>query len=381
MTEKYEILPTLTKDYILIKITQEQIFERYFQIKIQTGELIKSPVRTDDDSPSFSFHYSSNGKLRGRDWAGYFWGDCFDAVAFVLGINANDKKSFAVILDRIARDFRLHKYEDSNSITTGITIDVREAVKIKEKTIIQFQPRDWNRIDADFWFAGNINKVTLEEGKVYPCQYIWCNNNLVYTCVPKDPAYAYYWGPNDIKIYFPFRKDFRFMSNTSIIQGLNILKPARIGVITKSYKDVLSLRTFGISAIAPTSETVPITKVQWNDVKDNCDHWVTLMDFDRQGILMAIKLRKLYGLNPLFFTQYKPLNKKLKDGKLGLYIGAKLGRNYDSYPTVKDFFDYVKAYGKEEATKLVLKVKESCEEEFNKIDDAINNELRWLRDK
>lgn len=373
---EYLILPTLDKTYLLSKVTQEQIFEYYLQTKVETGCLMKTPtvIRPADEDPTFSFYYSDNGKLRARDWAGYFWGDCFDIVAYVLHINASDKKSFAIILDRIARDFKLHKYANSTSIYSGNTVDNREASpKPKSKTIIQFQPRNWNRIDADFWLAGNINSKLLEKGKVFACQYIWVNSQLIYNFVPKDPAYAYFFNQNDIKIYFPTRENYRFLSNTSYLQGIDILEPSEIGLITKSYKDVLSLKSFNIQAIAPSSETVPISKEQWNTVKHYCNHWFSLMDFDRTGILMARKLRELYGIQPLFFSNYKKLQKNKE------YMAINLAKNYTMYPSVKDFYDYVKIYGKDTTINLIQNTKENFNERFEQYDKEMYNNLNWLK--
>lgn len=381
MEEKFGILPALNKDFILSKITQEQIFEYYLQIKVETGNLMKTPnvIRPDDNDPTFSFYYNDNGKLRARDWAGYFHGDCFDIVAYILHINASDKKSFMVLLDRIARDFRLHKYSDTNMIYSGLTIDTRENTpKIKARTVIQFQPRGWNLIDKDFWLAGNVNSKLLEHGKVYAAQYLWVNSQLVYTFVPKDPCYVYFFKQNDIKAYFPKRDNYRFLSNTSYLQGIDIIEPDEIGLITKSYKDVLSLKSFNISSIAPSSETVPISKEQWNTVKHYCNHWFSLMDFDRTGILMARKLRDLYGIQPLFFSNYKPLNKKLRD-KNGAYLGINLAKNYEMFPTVKDFYDYTKAYGKESTLKLINTTKEIYNERFEQYDKEMYNNLNWIK--
>lgn len=380
--EPLGILPTLDKSYILSQITQEQIFELYFNHKVETGLMLRCPsvIRTNDDNPSFSYYYSVNGKLRGQDFAGYFHGDCFDAVAKALHLNSKDSKSFNLILDRIARDFRLHKYSDKEFINSGMTFDPREAVKHKSKALIQFKPREWNKIDEDFWWAGNINRKILAKGRVFPCEFIYLNNQLVYTLVPKDPAYAYFFSQNEIKIYFPFRKNYRFLSNSSYLQGKDILEPSEIGIITKSYKDVLSLRSFGISAIAPSSETVPISKEDWDQVKHSCNHWFSLYDFDRTGILMSRKIRNLYGVQPLFFSQYKILQNKL-ESKAGEYMGLKLAENFRSFATVKDFYDYVKGFGKLNAESLIESIRNKYEERFENYEIEMYNNLNWLKNK
>lgn len=369
------ILPSLTKDYILSKITQEQIFEYYLQVTVRTDVLYKAPaaIRPDDSNPTCSFYYSNNGKLRFRDFAGYFWGDCFDVVAHVLRVSSKDKRGFGVILDQIARDFRIHKYAGKGTIDTGNTFDVREVIKTKRKVLIQFQAREWNKKDADFWLAGNINSKLLTKGKVFPCLYIWINNQLIYNFLPKDPAYAYYFSPNDIKIYFPERDNYRFISNTSYLQGIDLIEPDNIGLITKSYKDVLSLKSFDLQAIAPSSETVPISPSEWSQVKYYCNHWFSLMDYDRTGILMARKLRNLYGIQPLFFSNYKILQKQKA------FLGARLANQYQSFASVKDFYDFVDNNGKEKTVELINETTIKYQDRFSAYDKEMYNNLNWLK--
>ena len=125
--------------------------------------------------------------------------------------------------------------------------------------------------------------------------YFSKNDTLIYNFNPKDPAYAYRFGKGEFKIYFPFRKEYRFLSNTSVLQGLKQFEPSLIGLITKSYKDVICLKTFGINSLAPSSESHLIPKEQWLNIKHLAEHWFSLMDYDRAGILMAQKLSEYHS--------------------------------------------------------------------------------------
>ena len=361
----YGILPTLDKKYILSKITQEQIFEKYLGITVVLNTLMVTPsmIRTNDKDPTFSFKYSDNGKLRAREWAGYFWGDCFDLVGHVLRLDATTKKGFSVILDTIARDFKLHKYQSGDIVFEGSTYDVREAIRFKHKSKIEYKIRAWNKQDADFWLAGNITKPLLELGRVFPCEFVWLDNRIVYNYSPKDPAYAYHFTPDEVKIYYPKRTKYRFLSNSSYIQGIDLFKCDRFGIITKSYKDVLSLKSFGIQAIAPSSETAVISKKDWNRVNYKCDFWFSLMDYDKTGIKMAWKLRKLYNVHPLFLANEKHPN---------------LSKHYPKYSNVKDFYDLVKVFHKQEVTKIIDETKELFEEQFTMLDNYYYNKLLWI---
>lgn len=361
------ILPNLTKDYILKHISQEQIFEYYLGISVTTDGIFTAPptLRNGDKNPTCSFYYNLHGKLRLRDWAGYFHGDCMDLVGYLFHINSNDKKGFNIILDQLARDFKLHKYK--NKSITGNTFSFKEVKpRIKGKTIIQFQPRNWTKEDADYWKAGNISKKQLEEARIYPCEYVWINNNPIYNYVPKDPAYAYFFTPNDIKIAFPKRKEYRFLTNTSYLQGKDLLEPAEIGIITKSYKDVLSLRSYGIEAVAPSAESILITPQEWFNLKWTCTHWFSLMDFDRQGVVMANKLRKKYNIPPLFF------------GKTNKFKDFCKVNNFTAYENVKDFYDFSKNFSKENVINTINKTKKRFESTFLSYDKYMNNNLSFI---
>lgn len=364
----YGLLPKLTKDYILSKISEEQIFEHYLGIKVQFDTLLIAPsvIRSRDHRPTCSFYYSSNGKLRFRDFAGYFWGDAFDIVAFINRLNSRDKKDFGIILDIIARDFRLHKYEGKIEIASGSTYDVRDTnfkVAIPKKKIkFEIKKREWNQLDARFWIQGNITKRILDRYEIHPAQYIWKNGDLVYTYNTKDPAYVYAFGDGNFKIYFPYRKDWRFLSNCSVLQGFKQIMPDRIGIITKSYKDVASLASFNLQAVAPSSETTLITKDEWFTLKNTCEHWFSLMDYDRTGIIMAKKLRKEYGIHPLFFAKDKYKS---------------LAKNYIDFG-VKDFFEFVTKFGKDETSKLIDNTINKFEKQFERLDQYYYNNLNFI---
>lgn len=365
---EYGILPTLTKTYILNKLSQEQIFERYLGIKVEIGTSFKCPVilRPNDRNPTCSFYYNENGKLRFRDFAG-FWGDCFDLVAYLSNVNANDKRGFLVVLDRIARDFNIHKYEGKNTEDSN-TFDVRDAnTRVKKtKTVIQFQPRNWTKQDADFWLAGNINKKGLEFHRVYAIMYIWINGELKYNFNAKDPAYGYAFTKDDIKIYFPKRSKYRFLSNTSYLQGKDLILPDRVGIITKSYKDVMSLRSFGIQSVALSSESTPLRKEEYWDLKYTFNHLYSLMDFDKQGVKMTNILRDKFNINPLFFGSKKRET----------FCN---NNHYDIYENVKDFYDFVKENGKKATENLIINNTKYFESQYERYDSEMYNQTYWLK--
>ncbi len=113
--------------------------------------------------------------------------------------------------------------------------------------------------------------------------------------------YGYYLGKKENleqwRIYFPKRKDFRFLGNVSskTIQGYRQLpKEGKLLVITKSMKDVMCLYSLGIPAIAPNSETQFVDDKTLENLKQRFKYIVLLYDNDLTGIKFANKIHKLH---------------------------------------------------------------------------------------
>ena len=118
---------------------------------------------------------------------------------------------------------------------------------------------------------------------------------------PKHPIFGYYRGKskndNELwRIYMPKhrRRDPKFISNwkSTMIQGSKQLpKTGDMCVITKSMKDVMSLYEFGITAIAPNSETIFLTDKQLEKLKKRFKKIVVFYDNDRAGMYNMAKIR------------------------------------------------------------------------------------------
>ena len=351
------IYPTLTKTYILERISQEEIMSFYLGIPVETNKLLKSPLRK-DNNPTCAFYYNNQGRLRFRDLSGHFWGDCFDVVAKSIQVDSKNKKAFQLILHTIAKDFKIHKYQNNEEVVkyNTITKDYFSKTKKKNKLTFKIVFREYNYHDDTYWLQFNINRNILSAGKVYPAREIFIsrdgyNFTRIYNYSTKDPAYCYYGGKgtyniDDWKIYYPTRKakgEQRFHSNASFLQGKHLITGDKIGIVTKAYKDVLSFRSFGIQAVAPSAESVLLTPLEYSFLQDNFDIIVSCMDYDLAGIKMANLLKKTYNIQPIMFTN---------------------GRFNTTNFKVKDFAEYVHKYDVHK-TKLLLV------EQFNKLKEQL----------
>lgn len=375
----------LSKKYILDKVSQVNIFSKYFNLPIQiiqhcidSGELILSPIR-EDRRPTVGFRYDNKGKLKMRDFAGYFWGDCFDAVGYILSIinkekiSVNDKNGFLKILRHITFTFKDIFYGDE--IDSTLTQQIKDAIDISRntKTIIDLVVRNWNEYDEIYWKEIGVNLQHLNLNFVYPIEQYYINKNInpepKYYYKVSDPCYAYFLGKdrngiNNIKLYFPNRDKHsasKFITNCNHLEGIYNLDRNDYNyiVITKSSKDRLSIGCT-IQSIFPYGE-VPNIKIgviniphETYKLRNNEYDWlkskltidgklVSLMDNDRVGIVEANWLRRNYNIIPIFI----PITSGCKDfaeyrAKNSITIiseNIKQSINYiNNYESIKDFW-------------------------------------------
>lgn len=310
-----------------------------------SNQLIESSIRS-DNNPSMGFIKRPDDKLVCRDFGGYFWGDCFDAAAFKLNYDITNGHQFMLTLEHIAKSFKIHKYSKDRTQNVITKHNIISSIKTKEKLQIQCQFRDWNKYDADYWYTKYcIDRSILSKYNVYPIKTLWINKKIIYAYRTDDPAYGYYFGQRDgideWKIYFPYRKEYRFLTNCKTVQGVQQIEENEIGVITKSFKDVMQLAVFGINSIAPPSEAIILTKEQMDYLRTKWKYIFTFSDFDYTGVSFACQMRRKYSTIPIFLTT----------GELGtIDFGA------------KDISDYTDIYGYEQANELVQKYLEVGEE-------------------
>jgi hypothetical protein len=351
----YTIYPKLDKDYVLSQVTQEEIFERYTGIPVETGVKFISPFRNNDETPSFEYYYNEYGRVRGIDWGGYFKGDCFDCVAVYHRIDVNSKKGFNDVLHIIARDFKLHEYGEFNYKRELLTH--KEFVEPKKsRTRFKVEIRKWSHQDKTWWDI-RLTEEELKIAKIYPVQTLWTHKSdiPIYSHSIYDPCYGYYIGRNqegidEWKFYFPYRKREgrlpRFLSNSGSIQGITSIKEAKVGVITKSYKDVTTFKKFQIEgkqiqSVAPAGESVLLTPNQIKYLQSKWDNIVVNFDYDPTGLHMMWMYRYLYGF-PAIYIVNETWNSKIK------------------YP-IKDFYDLVKSKSND------LQVQDIIDEQYEKL--------------
>lgn len=295
----------IDKDYILETIPMELIMEQYLGLPVNTKKMYKSPLRA-DQKPTCHYFYNRQGKLIFHDFSGHFSGDCFALVQFMYNC------TFIEAIDIIASDFGLKNESFNKEAYTKQTFDRTPSTS----SVIAIKRRAYTQEDANYWRSFGVGKNQINSYKVFACENVWVNGKIIYTTKKSDPAYAYYFGDEQFKVYFPKRDKYRFVSNCDKWQGWEQLpENGFICVITKSLKDVMVLNRMGVAAVAPHSESKTPEQERIQELRGRFTKVYSLYDFDLTGIRTANAMRKDYAITPLFLTngRFGSIDYKAKD--------------------------------------------------------------------
>ena len=318
--------PKLNKDLILSKLSEEQIFSFYIGSEIRSKKLFRSKLRN-DKNPTCSMYRSKSGALIYKDFATNQHLNCF---AYVMELFKCDYYSALKI---IANDFNIVR--DSSIVKNrGKIISKDFRIEEKEFSKIQVEIQDFTELELKWWSKYGITPDILKKYNVYSCKHVFLNDQLVAKSQQHCPIFGYYgkkYQGNELwKIYFPKRKEYRFMGNypSRKMQGYEQLpKTGKVCVITKSQKDCMTLYSLGIPACAPNSETIIPNEAIISDLKSRFKYIICLWDNDYTGISFLNKFRHKYP--ELIYTW---IPRALK---------------------AKDISDYYKENGKKETIKLI----------------------------
>lgn len=302
----------ITKEDVLAKISEYDIYAIYLGFKPTIGELYLSPLRT-DTNPSFGlFKSRRNGKILFKDLGTGESGDCFKLASLI------EYKSIRQITDEL--------YQQYNNKQVAKTVNIPVKEYVHKDIVVDDIP--FTAEGLLFWNNFGISETTLNKYKVKQIRRFWVNGVEYWTATKASPMFSYFIF-SSTKIYRPYNKRDRFYSDCSSIdlQGWEQLDYSNDTVyITKSLKDVMLLHELGFSAIAPNGEGHSIPAKALKILREKFKRIVILYDRDLPGMKAA---RKLWRENKDFDFMFIPRK------------------------TEKDLSDYYKKYGKESTLSLL----------------------------
>lgn len=287
----------LTVSNILSQISEYDIFRTYC---LNFQELDKPFLSElyNDTKPSCRIKQLVNGSLLYTDFGNGESYKCFEYVKAKFGVNFNNA------LNIINKDFKLGLIPTwtSNSYIKS-QIKKEEIIINKNPVKISKKRRDWEQRDIDYWMQYDITLNTLNYFEVEPLEYFWVNYNRF---KPQLITYSYEFNDGFRDIYSPLDLDRKWpCSNTQWnlhIYGLKQLP--EIGdllFIVSSLKEVMFLFELGINAIAPQSESTFIPENILKNLHSRFKEIIILFDFDKSGIIHALKHSIKYNLKRLKF--------------------------------------------------------------------------------
>ena len=324
----------VTKEGILIYIQDADIYRFYTGQPVDLTKNIKSPLRDDDNTPSFGYFIGSSGEICFNDF-GKNKGDCVKFVELYFGL------SFFEALSKIVVDFNLTHhfiYKDMFKTSKEYNPNKFESrakiISTANRKTLGKKARPWKAYDLAFWEQFGITKETLLYFKVEPIEYIFFDGEPL---LADKFAYAFNEFKDNkrtIKIYQPFNENYKWLNNhnNSVWQGWDQLpKEGNKLIITSSLKDSMSIvDVLNIPSVSLQSESV-IPKTQVIDELKSRFKTIYLLydnDFDKPeniGEILGKKVCEQFNI-------------------LQLYIP----KSFKS----KDFSDLVKKYGREEAKEI-----------------------------
>lgn len=290
------IKPEISKKFIEERISEEDMWERYFQVNFRV--IFKSPLRVDKSSTCSMFKHK-NGQWWMKDHNGSFCGSVWDALMYSRNI------SFSDVLELVAKDYGLLNISYNNVITPIKRNIITEPV---QKRVIQIKVREWEDYDYNYWFSYGWTQEQIDTFPVFPTSIVWLSNKyngeleIKVISNPLSPVYAYRLANFEYKIYMPLNKDFRFICNTSRWNGWEQLpSKGELVIITKSMKDIGLLHRLGYASCGSQGEGHSLPEDNIIELKRRFKVVVLLFDNDYNkednvGRRNAIKNSEKFGI-------------------------------------------------------------------------------------
>lgn len=295
--ESLEIRPSVQSIYSLLG--QERVMAFYFNDKIRLGKKYINPFRK-DTNPSCVFRWSQSGNLYFVDYAteaGYY--TPIDIACMRTGYSYPD------ILYKIESDFQLTSLnlEDKERLLMETKMTVIPEVK---PAIIKVKIVKFNKKDLDYWKQFGISEAMLKFYDIRKVDKAWIGDDIWYLNNDFDPCYRYK-EKEKFKLYRPFadkKNKFRSSYFGGLLEGYTQLPhKGETLVITKGLKDVMTLSSLGINAVAVRSENTPLSENAYEILQSRFTNLYLWFDADDAGRAGCKKMMDKFGIPCLYHEE------------------------------------------------------------------------------
>ena len=314
----------ISKEDILLSVTQEEIFKVVFGYLPEQHRYSTSPFR-EDNTPDCYFEWYKD-TLYFIDWAEPIHKrhhrDCFNAIQDYHGV------SFYKALEIINDHFKLNLlsgHHDDSDYVKGKKAEIKEK-KEQKKTFkeMPFKARVFNSgVDGDYWLPFEISRSNLFSDDVFPIIWykVYSRKLKNYVIIrPQTRSYLVGNFGERVKFYTPDKKGkgkWATNCNQNDVWGINDLPlRGKTLIITKSYKDWRVLKNQGLTVIGfqnegmiPDDEILIPLLERFKDI-------VILFDNDRAGIEAAQRIVDMINTVYPRKARYVHLNSSLQRSQI-----------------------------------------------------------------
>lgn len=284
----------LSIESILKSITHYDIFRHYITGFEVYNKRFRSELRR-DNSPSCSIKPLMNGSISYKDHANGEHYNCFDYVSAKFGLSF--KEALVLISNDFGLDLTPEKVErkptDFEALRYNKPLENASYADIKICSV------PFTIEGLRYWKQYGIDRELLELYNIKQIKGFYINHQFIEISKNEVLAFAYCFGNYTYKILRPYAGEWKWTSNCrpNTVQGFSQLPDSGdFLVITKSLKDVITLRKLGYYAVAPQSENtvlpakfIAYIKKRWNTI-------ILYYDNDVPGIDAANHHSFLYEL-------------------------------------------------------------------------------------
>lgn len=311
---------TLTKEAILSRISEYDIFRRYIPHKFELNKATYSVFRNETNPSMVVGSKRGTGGLYFIDFADTSKkGNCFEFVKLLFNL-----PTFHEVLKMIDKDFCLGISDGRAGEYSRIISSYEQPVIEKKYSVIQVVVRKFTKEELAYWNQYHQSEQDLKDNNIYSVEKIYFNK-MRFALKDTELRFGYLYGDR-WKIYRPFSdRKVKWMPNNVPItemDGKKDIEHCRIAIITKSKKDYMVMKKVYPHCCAVQNEGVScFSKENVLYLKDNSDVQILSFDSDEVGVKNSQQITKLFDF------QYLNVPKAhLSEG-------------------IKDWADFAKTYG------------------------------------
>lgn len=275
---------------------------------LRRNEHICSPLRS-ERTPSFCIFPDRN------DIETWLWhdhgsgegGSCFDLVMKLHNCDFPDA------LNTINSELNLGLGNATFVPNDRVRVSPPEDIKyVDQDRWFEIEKKNWSPDELDFWGKYGITKLTLDRFGVSPVSRFSSisGGGKPYTITNYNGhIFCYEIAERVFKIYRPGQKRFKFswLGNkpSDYIFGINQLpEKGDIVILTGGEKDVMTLHSFGFSAICLNSETATPSNELIEALSNRFKNIVILYDNDKTGQNQSLKIEAATGWKRIILPEF-----------------------------------------------------------------------------